>query len=457
MTTGAHPSVTAGTQWWPSGPPQIVIRAVDADDTYVSFRPLIPEQQLYVRRIPQAKLDALLHKLSEALPDALPHEVGPRQRANRGVSVHRALDGTLTDVEQERYISRCLGEALIHPAIWSMLDGSMGEFRLRITPSARLAKVPWELLLAPDGRHRLINLATLSYELPPTIHYRRPRLPTPQLVDPAIGPCRTIDPEVDPQTGLTRVLDSRGVAYLQEAIESGWQTEVSRADLGAALRQHPSRWLYVGHVTVPEPGVPGTAGLHLSDSRGLGLATFAGSGMTIGHMEHRALTTLDLLLGTQQAPWMKKTERLAADPGLPGHAVWPMPPKVALIACNSGADHTATEPLGLIAAAQFNGAEYVTSTRWALPTDEAFRQFAAQDILPTSRLVAAVDQAHETDLPVDSLRDWQVAQLAEWEAHGDLANCPLIFAALTTHDAPARGADGSPLDWPPDPGDDAAG
>ncbi len=435
------------TWWWPGGQTQVVVRAVDAGDTYLTFRPLVPGRELVVHRVPRSTLEVLLAELARALPDALPDEVGLRGRAVHGDSIRRAVQGALTCPVQERDLSRRLGSALVPPEVWALLARSPGT-RLRITPSARLAKVPWELLISPeDGHSRLLALAELYYELPPTIHYRRPRAPWSGDAC-RTGPYRTIDPEVDPQTGLTRVLDHRGIELLRRAAVPSWPTDVTRADLSQALRNHPTRWLYVGHVTVPEPGFPGSAGLHLSDARGPGVATFAGSGARMGLLEHRALTTLDLLVGTQSAPWLRTDERLAAESGLPGYQVWPMPPRVALIACNSGADHTATEPLGLIAAAHFNGAEFVTSTRWALPTDEAFRQLTPKGTLPTSDLVVAVDAAHEAADLVGWLRRWQLGKLAAWETDGDLANCPLICAALTTHHAPARRRDGSPLDWP---------
>lgn len=443
MTVG----VPGTAPWWPDDELQIVVRAVDAGATFVTFRPLVPGRTLVTHRVDQGVLDAALGELAAALPDPLPGETdGPRH-------IRRAMSGALIDLDRERALSGRLGGLLIPPAVWDLLStGHEGPpVRLRVTPSARLATVPWELLLSPDGQ-RLADLAILSFELPPTIHFRRPRAPMPYAVNPAAGPLRTIDPFVPGAQAFSRALSAAGRRLIEGRLGVSCGGLVDRADLSRALREHPPRWVYFGHVSIPERGLPGAAGLHLSDGLDSRGRSYAGTGAVIGHGGHRALTVIDLLRGTQTSPW-HGDDRLAADPGQRGSEVWPMPARVALIACNSGADHTATEPLGLVAAAHMHGAEYVTATRWSLPTDEAFSRLRSVDGLPTSNLVLAVDAAHEADDPVAALREWQRAAVARWDAAGELRDSPLLWAALTTHHAPARNPDGSDPSWPPFPAD----
>ena len=69
--------------------------------------------------------------------------------------------------------------------------------------------------------------------------------------------------------------------------------------------------------------------------------------------------------------------------------------------------------------------------------------------MPTTEAVLAVDAAHEANDPIAALRTWQLGQLDEWQRTGDLGVTPLLFAALTTHHAPAREADGRDPAWPP--------
>ena len=438
----SDPSVRSSPAgWWPTDELQIVVRAVDAGDTFLTFRPLVPGQPVMSHRIRQGALTPLIAELAAALPDPMPGEV-----IGSG-HIRRALHGALTERTSERALSEALGSLIIPPPVWQHVSMSRRPVRLRITPSARLATVPWELLTIPGGK-RLLELATLAFKLPPTIHYRRPRRPDRTCIDPSLPPLRTIDPVVPAQTPFLRATIEAGRELVARRLGVDCATYITREDLGRALRAHPPRWLYFGHVSVPEPGIPGTAGLHLSDPGVGGMEAFGGTGHWYP-LGHRALTVVDLLVGTLEPSWFTAA-RLPADPGLAGVDIWPMPPRVALIACNSGADHTATEPLGLVAATQLLGAEFVTATRWSVPTDAAFGTLRAyHDRLPTTEAVLAVDAAHEANDPIAALRTWQLGQLDEWQRTGDLGVTPLLFAALTTHHAPAREADGRDPAWPP--------
>jgi len=112
-----------------------------------------------------------------------------------------------------------------------------------------------------------------------------------------------------------------------------------------------------------------------------------------------------------------------------------MPNRVALIACESGGEVRFAEPVGLVAAALHAGAQYVTATRWTLPTDAGLRRFAPgatpeTTVLPDS--VVAVDAAHEASDPVAALNNWQREKAERWEAKGRLEDSPIIWGAFST-------------------------
>jgi hypothetical protein len=117
-----------------------------------------------------------------------------------------------------------------------------------------------------------------------------------------------------------------------------------------------------------------------------------------------------------------------------------MPPRVALIACQSGTDLGHAEPFGLVTAVLELGAELVTATRWPLLTDEVFRfdDATTQARTPFTDLALAVDEFHDTDDPISALNLWQRESLDRWRAEPSWANSPLTWAAVTTHHAPDR-------------------
>jgi len=161
---------------------------------------------------------------------------------------------------------------------------------------------------------------------------------------------------------------------------------------------------------------------------------------------HRPLSALDLLLGTSQDAHRDPGLRYAHPGTVLGHEIWPMPPRVALIACESGGDYAASETFGLVVAAHSNGAEYVTATRWTLPTDHAFALHhpGLVSTYPTSDLAVNVHRALQTTHPIDVTRTWQLKQLHQWAVTGHITHTPLIFASIAVHHAPRRNPDGSP-------------
>ncbi len=168
------------------------------------------------------------------------------------------------------------------------------------------------------------------------------------------------------------------------------RTDLDRDWLSGALRKGARRLLYVGHVSgAPVEGGQSEDGtLHLCCGDGT-------AGLADPVRTHRPLSAKDLLLGTLP---------LRAD-GEPGGRIWPAPPRVALIGCESGGDLRFAESFGLATAMIHNGAELVTATRWALPTSFAFHQLAdlPESVRPLTGAIIAVDTAHEHSDPVGRL------------------------------------------------------
>src|SRR6185295_10866464 len=113
---------------------------------------------------------------------------------------------------------------------------------------------------------------------------------------------------------------------------------------------------------------------------------------------------------------------------------WRIPNRAALIACESGGDHRYAEPSGLVAALVHGGAEYVTATRWVLPTDAGLTRLLPGFQSPPDGLLAgavlAVHDAMAQPDPVAALNDWQRSQADAWETTGAPELTPLVWAAF---------------------------
>ncbi|MFE7401578.1 hypothetical protein ACFU9V_34400, partial [Streptomyces sp. NPDC057557] len=196
------------------------------------------------------------------------------------------------------------------------------------------------------------------------------------------------------------------------------RSDLDRDWLSGVLRKGARRLMYVGHVSgAPVEGGQSEDGtLHLCCGPGT-------DGLAEPIRTHRPLSAKDLLLGTLP---------LRAD-GEPGARIWPAPPRVALIGCESGGDLRFAESFGLATAMIHNGAELVTATRWVLPTSFAFHRLAglAESVRPLSEAIIAVDAAHEHRDPVHRLGRWQREQLDHWRAGGRIEHSPLLWAAMT--------------------------
>ena len=398
---------------------------------------------------------AALQELADALPE--PHDSESRRDA-----IERALaTGPFAMPETELTIAYILGVLLIGAAGWQLLSECVADPRavLFVSPSARLARVPWGLLAVPksgpskeelvrarqdaitaSGRvaakipwqltdindytdgERLLELVDVLMAVPqnivhsprtpagwdtrrdePPILVLDPRVPG-QLPDSALG---SVLGRPSAQTPLAQhystLLQRRPVLPdVEAAVQLFRRTDADRRWLAGLLDHSPSRLMYVGHASSAD-GRADRAALHLACTAGL-----AGDADAVG--DHRPLTASDLM-----------ALRL------------PMPPRVALLACASGGDYQFDEATGLVAAMILGGAQLVTATLWSLPTTAAYRQFAAaaDEADPMADVVVAVDEAHEAPDAGCAVNRWQREQMRRWR-DGDVTASPLFWGALVS-------------------------
>lgn len=411
----------------------LLIRAFDAGDTYMSFRWLDQPDAPVVHRVTADARDRCLAMLNRAL-------IAETDEAAGAEPVRAAVLGLFSQLESELALATELGSLLLPGEVLRKLLARAEHcpIRARIIPSKLLARVPFELL-AVDGDRRLIEVADLCYEPPAAIHVRRARIPEPWQAESTGRPVLyVIDPHVNEASGLQRILSHdefqgsvtntdlfvRRMANRATTRHSGVGEVISRRDLSSALQSGPRRFVYFGHAssTIDEPG---SASLHLSDDAAeWGLAE-------VVNQAHRPLSALDLFLGTEYphlGPRGAATLRHKAR----GHQLWPMPARVALIACESGVDFRSSETFGLVTAMFHAGAQVVTSTRWVLPSDAAFTMYAGITDIPgpTTELALAVDETHEQDDPVRALAEWQRHKLRIWQSDPGPATSPLTWATI---------------------------
>lgn len=415
----------------------LLIRAVDAGGTYLSFRWLDDAANPVVHVITTLKLNRVLARLDTAL-------VGGGG-ADGEESVRRALTGPFTRYFSEFTISEALSRVILPDAVTAALveRARGGRVVVRITPSRSLARVPFELLVVA-GDTRLIELAELCYEPPAALHLGRARDPEVWTESVADRPVLyVVDPVLPAGSGRDQTLvsasaarrPSPGVVAFRERIgmrshthRSGVGRPCDRWDLSEELCEAPSRLFYFGHVssTVDQPG---SASIHLTDdAQQWGLAESVNG-------SHRPLAALDFLLGTAR-PDLGDGEASHIAAGVPGHRLWPMPPRVTIIACEGGVDYRSSETFGLVVAMFSAGAEVLTTTRWTLPSDTAFTVLAgaARDRPgPTTELALAVDETHMDADPVAALAVWQRAKLEQWRASPGAESSPLTWASVGTH------------------------
>jgi hypothetical protein len=388
----------------------LVLRFADVGvATYASLRVVGEPARTVTWVVQEPDLVAALDELSAALPD-------PRNSESRRDAVERAVAaGPFASPATEMAIARTLGAQLLAAPAWQLLTDCVASPRaaLFVSPSARLARVPWGLLAMPnDDGYRLMELADVLMAAPSNI-VNAARTPEGWHERMAEPPLLILDPRVPgqrPDSALGSVLGRPSAetalaqhftALMQDrpvlpdvaaAVELFRRTDADRPWLGRQLDRRPSRMLYVGHATAADGDVghADRAALHLADERPLAAA--------------------DLM-----------------------SAKLPMPPRIAMIACASGGDYQFDEATGLVAAMILGGAQLVTATLWSLPTTAGYRQFApaAADHDPMAEAIIAVDRAHREPDAGRAVNLWQREQMRRWRG-GDTAASPLYWAALAT-------------------------
>lgn len=445
--------------------PTVLLHGDDAGDSYYFWQWLgepATEPQTHV--VPHAVLAPLLERLTASLPgpidlpdDATPEQASAAERAMiTGVLEH----GVFARYDSELAFSRELGRAVLPVALAAeIVAASRGGRRvlLRVLPSPSCARIPWELLpvLVDGEERRLVELADIATDPPVGLHAERTGTPGEWTAQHAAAPVAyVIDPKTTTQGAIfeSTQLDALHRRRGDRAAPPPGGS-VTRQQLSAMLRAQPapSRLLYVGHVA-SSAEQPGATSMMLSDSaRAFGVVRAIGGA-------DRPFSAFDLVEGTLRAE--DRLAALTAPPesiaegsvqwptGAPsresGAAIWPMPPRVALIACNSGGDLANPEPFGLALALLNAGAGLVTATRWTLPTDRAFRRddaLAAGDPQPLLELALAVNARQAGADPVAEIAAWQRDQLAAWQRtaqHPDVSRSPLLWAAVTTYLGPHK-------------------
>jgi len=435
----------------------LVLRYADLGiATYASLRIIGQPSRTVAWVVEEPILLAALQELADALPE-------PHGSESRRDAIERALaSGPFATPGTELTIAYILGVLLIGTAGWQLLAECAASPRavLFVSPSARLARVPWGLLAVPksgpskeelvrarqdaitaSGRvaaqipwqltdinehtdgHRLMELVDVLMAAPQNIVHS-PRTPAGWDARRDDPPILVLDPRVPgqlPDSALGSVLGrpsaqtplARHYTELMQrrpvlpgvgaAVELFRRADADRRWLAELLNQTPSRLMYVGHASSAD-GQADRAALHLACGAGI-----FGDADAIG--DHRPLTASDLM-----------ALRL------------PMPPRVALLACASGGDYQFDEATGLVAAMILGGAQLVTATLWSLPTAAAYRQFAAaanDPADPMAEVVVAVDQAHEAADAGCAVNRWQRDQMRRWR-DGDATASPLYWAALVS-------------------------
>jgi CHAT domain len=390
----------------------LVLRFADVGvATYASLRVVGEPARTVTWVVEDANLIAALDQLAAALPD-------PKGSETQRDAVDRAISsGPFASPSAELAIAKDLGSRLIAAQAWQLLTDCVAspQAALFISPSARLARVPWGALAMPeDDGFRLMELVDVLMAAPPNIvnaqrasvgwDGRRDK-PALLVIDPRVpgqrpdSPLGSVLGRPSPDTVLARhfseLMERRAVLpNVVTSVELFRRTDAGRAWLAGLLEQAPSRLLYVGHATAADGDVghADRAALHLADDR--------------------PLTASDLM-----------------------SAKLPFPPRVALLACASGGDYQFDEATGLVAAMILCGAQLVTATLWSLPTAAGYRQFVPTPVEPTvdpmADAIAAVDRAHEEPDAGSAVNRWQREQMRRWR-DGDVTASPLYWAALVT-------------------------
>ncbi|SBS70765.1 conserved hypothetical protein [uncultured Mycobacterium sp.] len=435
----------------------LVLRFADLGvATYASLRVVGQPDRTVTWVVHEPILLAALEELQAALPD-------PDGDESLTEALDRALTrGPFATAQGELTLAYILGVLLISAPAWQLISQHVADPRpvLFISPSARLARIPWGLLAVPltgpspeelvaarkaaitfKGTNaaripwqlvditsvtegfRLMEMVDVVMAVPPNIVHasrtparwrERKSAPALLVMDPRVpgqrpdSPLGSVLGRPSNESTLSRhfgeLLTHRKVLpEVGAAVELFRRSDADRGWLAALLERAPSRLLFVGHASAADRthGYADRAALHLA-------CTSAADGAAEPVGDHRPLLAADLMA-----------------------AQLPLPPRVALLACGSGGDYQFDEATGLVAAMVLCGSELVTATLWSLPTTAGYRRFTARTEDPMAGVVIAVDDAHEADDAVLSLNRWQREQMRRWR-DGDTTASPLYWAAVVT-------------------------
>ena len=402
----------------PGPRPTVQVKLVDTDHLYYSWRWEHDLGAIQNIMVPGESVWPVLGELAAALPTPLPGETVDQ-------ALERALTGPLMDREREIELTTALAHALIP----HQLAQEMNALLEAGTPAARAHPT-----LACHGAGALGGIAcgherAVGDDLRPVGPAARRRSATrPSGGCPRGSPTATwwrcstrrfpvrgsalgsVLGPVAEGSPLSNMVERLGSRLVPGPSASAFRRGDLTRDTIEPLLADASRFLYVGHVTTSAHGLD--ARLHLT----CGASTTGRAAAVAGH---RPLTAADIVLGHRPA-----------DPG-----GWRMPNRVAFIACESGGEVRFAEPVGLVAAALHTGAQFVTATRWTLPTDAGLRRFAPAATPETTvipQTVIAVDAAHDSPDPVAALNSWQREHADRWEAEGRIEDSPVIWAAFGT-------------------------
>lgn len=454
----------------------------------------IPEYVTVDRKVSRP----VIEELDRALPGALESEAslsegevraalraaplmpGLRERAMDEPSrellmVHRCTSGAFAALDTEHALSASLGRLLLPIGFLATLRKRSREFgsenvEVRVLPAPSCVRVPWELLVTGDPNHpdqRLLELARIVTMAPLLGRDGDSAVPHPEwtarkdepplyLIDPAVGGVKRVLSAPQSDAWATRLGQHAEAAGVGVGVV---HTPIGREWLSEELSRRRSRFMYIGHVVAGEE-TAGKTSLVLNDgfeTYGLGRRTGPGGMLryltaqdlvagTVGHEVNARNLSEEHNLPVVQAVQAEYGEgplfpsRAVSPDGvvreIPGEQLWPMPPRVALIACQSGADFSHAEPFGLVTAFLELGAELVTATRWVLLTDTAFALVSRAE--PLIQMAIAIDEMHQQDDPLMQLARWQRERLNAWRTSGSLADSPLTWAAVTNYHAPDR-------------------
>ena len=410
----------------------------------------------------------------------------------------RVAQGPMLRADDElRLMEEVARAALPEEFVASLLEAAGAPDRrvllvLNTPPSC--GQVPWELL--PTGRRcadgapeRLLDVvdvvmmgAILYRDADPGAPHpdwrgvrERPGLylvqPWPRGADAVLSPAelREWDRRIAAK-GAAALAPARG----RERADRIWLSSSLRADAGSTSvgNARPlSHLLYVGHMTGDGP----MSRMRLADGADVFGRTRVEGGC-------RWFSADDLLHGTWG--WGEYVERLRAESeedGAPldlgtrwpagvgaagpadderpfdapqevaGPLLWPMPPRVGLIACQSGTEPRQLEPFGMVTAILEAGAELVMATRWTMLTDRFFERVSrsardsddgegprAERIRPFFDLSVVVDDLLRSEDPVHEMNEWKRERLRRWRWNPSPAVSPLTWAGLTAFRAPDR-------------------